>query len=76
MVSGGDCSIDIDDCQLDPCQNDATCIDLLDDYFCDCPAGESTLSRDLFLLLFTLSRDLFLLLSTLSLVGYSVHILR
>ena len=32
-------SLDIDDCQSDPCQNNGTCRDLVNDYRCDCVAG-------------------------------------
>ena len=32
-------SIDIDDCQSEPCQNNGTCHDLVNDYRCDCVAG-------------------------------------
>lgn len=30
---------DIDDCQPDPCRNNGTCTDLVNDYQCDCVAG-------------------------------------
>ncbi|KAG5680801.1 hypothetical protein PVAND_010286 [Polypedilum vanderplanki] len=30
------CEIDIDDCASTPCQNNATCIDLVNDYKCEC----------------------------------------
>lgn len=30
------CEIDIDECATTPCQNNATCIDLIADYKCDC----------------------------------------
>lgn len=30
---------DINDCQPDPCENNGTCIDLVNDYQCDCVAG-------------------------------------
>ena len=32
-------SLDIDDCQSEPCQNNGTCHDLVNDYRCDCVAG-------------------------------------
>ena len=32
-------SLDIDDCQSQPCQNNGTCHDLVNDYRCDCVAG-------------------------------------
>lgn len=31
--------LDIDDCLPDPCQNNGTCTDLVNDYHCDCVAG-------------------------------------
>ena len=31
--------LDIDDCQPQPCQNNGTCRDLVNDYRCDCEAG-------------------------------------
>jgi len=31
--------LDIDDCQAEPCQNDGTCTDLVNDYQCVCAAG-------------------------------------
>ena len=33
---GAQCSFDIDDCNPNPCKNGATCIDMVDDYYCDC----------------------------------------
>ncbi|XP_038065741.1 fibropellin-3-like [Patiria miniata] len=30
---------DIDECKSQPCQNDGTCVDLINDYRCDCVAG-------------------------------------
>lgn len=30
---------DIDDCLPDPCENNGTCTDLINDYHCDCVAG-------------------------------------
>lgn len=30
---------DINDCQPDPCENNGTCTDLVNDYQCDCVAG-------------------------------------
>ena len=32
-------STDINDCAPDPCQNGATCLDLVGSYRCDCKAG-------------------------------------
>lgn len=34
--TGKYCEIDIDECSSTPCQNNATCIDLVADYKCDC----------------------------------------
>ena len=31
--------VDIDDCNPEPCQNNGTCTDLVNDYHCDCVAG-------------------------------------
>ena len=31
--------IDIDDCQSQPCQNNGSCQDRVDDYTCDCVVG-------------------------------------
>lgn len=31
--------LDINDCQPQPCQNNGTCTDLVNDYQCDCVAG-------------------------------------
>ena len=31
--------LDIDDCNPDPCQNNGTCTDLVNDYQCDCVSG-------------------------------------
>jgi len=34
---GDHCEIDLDECELyEPCQNNATCKDLIDDYSCTC----------------------------------------
>lgn len=33
------CSIEIDECDSDPCQNGGTCNDLVNAFSCDCPAG-------------------------------------
>ena len=32
-------SLDIDDCQPQPCQNNGTCHDLVNDYTCGCVEG-------------------------------------
>ena len=31
--------MEIDECESSPCQNGATCNDLLDDFNCSCPIG-------------------------------------
>lgn len=33
------CEHNIDDCLNNKCQNNATCVDLVDSYQCKCPAG-------------------------------------
>jgi len=33
------CEIDIDDCENIECQNDGTCVDLIDNFNCACPEG-------------------------------------
>lgn len=38
--SGKKCELDMGFCGSDPCKNDATCINLFQDYFCVCPSGE------------------------------------
>uniref|UniRef100_A0A1X7T6V2 EGF-like domain-containing protein n=1 Tax=Amphimedon queenslandica TaxID=400682 RepID=A0A1X7T6V2_AMPQE len=37
--TGKNCSVNIDDCSPNPCQNGATCNDRVADYQCDCPNG-------------------------------------
>lgn len=37
--SGPNCTDDINECMPRPCQNGATCVDLLDSYQCICPLG-------------------------------------
>lgn len=37
--TGDFCEINYDDCQLSPCNNNATCIDGVDMYTCDCSPG-------------------------------------
>ena len=32
---------DIDNCKPNPCENDGTCTDLIDDFKCDCKTGFS-----------------------------------
>ena len=36
---GEDCSVNIDECAPKPCQNDATCEDLINNYKCHCNPG-------------------------------------
>ena len=36
---GTHCETDIDECSSDPCENGATCIDLLNMYECSCDDG-------------------------------------
>lgn len=31
--------LDIDECEVRPCQNNGTCVDLINDYQCDCMDG-------------------------------------
>lgn len=33
------CAGDIDDCEGHPCENNSTCVDMIDDYQCDCLPG-------------------------------------
>lgn len=35
----GLCQLDVSPCEDDPCANGSTCVDLVDSYRCDCPAG-------------------------------------
>jgi hypothetical protein len=36
---GAHCETNIDDCQLNQCENNGTCVDGLGDYYCNCQAG-------------------------------------
>lgn len=36
---GRDCEINIDDCLPNPCENNGTCIDLIDSFKCNCTDG-------------------------------------
>ncbi|XP_063000667.1 protein crumbs homolog 2 [Elgaria multicarinata webbii] len=38
---GETCSVDIDECKSQPCQNGGSCVDLVNGYRCDCLAGYS-----------------------------------
>ena len=38
-LSGVNCETDIDECASDPCQNNATCIDKINEFTCICQAG-------------------------------------
>ena len=31
--------LDMDECASDPCQNNATCVDLINEFRCDCVPG-------------------------------------
>ena len=35
--TGAECDVDIDECQSIPCQNNASCENLVGDYSCTCP---------------------------------------
>ena len=37
---GVNCEENIDECESSPCQNGATCWDLVNSYACNCSAGE------------------------------------
>ena len=37
--TGYDCETEIDECDSDPCQNDATCVNKIGEYECECPDG-------------------------------------
>ena len=37
--TGNNCTVNIDDCASNPCQNTATCVDGINAYTCDCVAG-------------------------------------
>lgn len=36
---GGNCSVNIDECESDPCQYNGTCVDLVNSYRCECIPG-------------------------------------
>lgn len=36
---GVHCETNIDDCQSNQCENNGTCVDGLEDYYCNCQAG-------------------------------------
>ncbi|XP_073446794.1 protein crumbs homolog 2 [Dendrobates tinctorius] len=37
--TGENCSVNIDECESAPCQNDGSCADLIDGFMCDCAPG-------------------------------------
>lgn len=39
LFLGVNCQTDLDECESNPCQNGATCHDLIGMYFCECPPG-------------------------------------
>lgn len=47
--TGDNCEINYDDCQLSPCENNATCVDGVDSYTCNCLPGytDDTCSTDI-----------------------------
>ena len=38
---GKQCEINVDECVSNPCQNDGTCIDDVNGYYCECITGFS-----------------------------------
>ena len=38
---GANCSIDIDECESDPCKNNATCNNEFGYYYCECTLGHT-----------------------------------
>ena len=39
VLSGLNCEEDINECEANPCRNDAECVDGVNMYTCNCPAG-------------------------------------
>ncbi len=39
VLAGVNCEIDIDECEFQPCQNGATCLDGINEFTCDCKPG-------------------------------------
>ena len=39
--TGDTCSVNIDDCESEPCLNDGTCEDAVNGYVCHCHRGAS-----------------------------------
>ena len=37
--AGKNCTIDINNCDPNPCKNNGTCYDLIDDFMCECVTG-------------------------------------
>ena len=39
FVAGDNCTIDIDECETNPCQNEGVCTDLINNFHCECQLG-------------------------------------
>ena len=39
VLLGKTCEINVNECMSNPCQNNATCIDDVNGYMCECPQG-------------------------------------
>lgn len=39
LSPGADCEINIDECENSPCLNEATCVDGINEYTCNCLPG-------------------------------------
>lgn len=49
---GVNCEVDIDDCATYHCENGGTCVDLVNDYICQCPPTHKGLRKLNFLFIF------------------------